>query len=147
MNIDYATEEAVEDAFVEYLTSVLPGEVKVFAAMTREEAVYPSVVVTVQSNDSVNESAGWNTHRVMEVEIKLGVEAKDEVEGGQVVKALRERHRELRDALMAALTGTDLVNRLNATGKARFSLVVFGPIRRATDGRILETLIPLAITA
>jgi len=145
--IRHATEEAVEDAFVAYLASLLPGDVKVFAAMTRDEVVYPSVIVTVLSTDNVNESAGWNDHRVYEMEVKLGVEAADVQQNGTVLQTLRERNRELREAVLDALSALDLLAKLNATKHANLSLVVFGAIRRQTDGRIMETVIPLGVTA
>ena len=143
--IDYATEEAMEDAFVAYLKSVLPGDVMVFAAMTRDEVKFPSVIVAVSSSDNPNETSGWNRQRLMEMEIKLGVEAMDIKSAGIVAQTLRDRNSTLRAAVLEALTVADLPARINDTGLVRISLVTIGAMKRGVDGRIMETAIPLAV--
>jgi hypothetical protein len=143
--IQYATEEMMEDAFVAYLKSVLPGTVDVFAAMTRDEVVFPSVIVMVQSTDNPNEVSGWNNQRIMEMQIKLGVEAADVKENGVVSKLLRDQNAELRAAVLDALTIPDLAAKINEIGIVRVSLVTIGKIVRGVEGRIMETAIPLAI--
>lgn len=144
---NYPTEEEVEDAFVGYLKSVLPGDLRVVAAMTVEQATAPFVIVTVLSNDNANQALDWNDHRIMEVEIKLGVEAKNVKDGGNVLKTLREQMIESREALLGALTVPDLKQQLIAAGKVNFSQITIGSIRRQTDGYIMETVIPLAVLA
>jgi hypothetical protein len=147
MTINFATEEAIEDAFVAYLTTKLSGEVKVLAALTADQVVYPAVVVGVRGNDNINESAGWNVHRAFDVEIRTAVEAKDVQDGAGVGVTLREKNRALREQVLDALTASDLVEQVNATGLVRISLVVFGRIERSVEGHTLETIIPLAVTA
>ena len=147
MTINFATEEAVEDAFVAYLTTKLGGDVNVLAALTADQVKYPAVVVGVHGNDNVNESAGWNVHRVFEVEVRTAVEARGIEDGAGVSRALRDRNRELREQVLDALTAADLVTQINATGLVRISLVVFGRIERSIEGHTLETIIPLAVTA
>jgi hypothetical protein len=146
MSRNYATEEEVEDAFVAYLASVLPGDILVRAAMTVDALTYPSVVVTVQGNDNASEVAGWTEHRLMQVEIALGVEAKNITAGASVLQTLRERNTELREAVLGALTVPNLLDLINASGRVRFSLLVFGSIQRRADGTVMETIIPIAVT-
>jgi len=136
----------MEDAWVAYLSSVLPGEVTVFAAMSRDALTFPCCIVTVLSNDNPNEAAPWNRQRLMEMEIKLAVEAKDEKDSaGNVAQSLRQRNAELRQAVLEAVTATDIAAKINDTGIVRISLATIGAIKRGVEGRVMETIIPIAV--
>ena len=145
MKRNFAMEEEVENAFDAYFALTLPGDVRRIIAGDNQEMTYPCVQIFVASNDNENESEGWNEHRAMKVDIVLATEAKGQVENGSTVKTLRELNMELREAVMIALTDTGLVEKLNATGHARISLVVIGAIERQVVGQIMETRIPLAL--
>ena len=138
--INYATEEAMEDAFVAYLKTRVDGSINVIAAMTAAELTYPCIIVTAQSSDNVNDASDWNEHRIFELEVKLGVEATDPA-------TLRERNRVLRDSVMEALTDSGAIDAINGTGLIRISRMLFGKITRGAEGHIMETVIPIAVTA
>ena len=144
-------EERVEDPFVAYLTSVVGGTMRVYAAHGFDTPQFPCVIVFAASADPLSESAAWHDPRRIAVRVAVQVEATSEIDAnGAVTRTAREVNAALRSDVMAALATTGLMASLIATGTAAVAFSqaqLIGPIQRAVSGRMMETIYPVEVIA
>lgn len=110
-------EELVEDAFVAYLKTQIPGTMKVFNGFSDEKIEYPCAIVKVASAQSVAEDALWQDVSKLNVEVAVCTELAPIVDAlGKIITTTRERNAVVRSAVMAALAQQALCGNLVAIG-------------------------------
>ena len=138
----WALEESVEDAFVAYFKSNMPGEVDCKAGFSTDEITFPALGVMCTDSENADEGA-FSGHRKVTVLVKLGVEAIAQTDAGGVpIQNARERNRALRGAMIDAVARNDLAAELNAINspKVKFSYAQLESAQRSVEeGRILAT--------
>ena len=144
-------EERVEDALVAYLKSVLPGEIKVYAAFSADAVQYPCCVVAAETSGPIAEDAAFDIDRALEVSVMLGVEAVPEKSGAVTTKSARERNRTARSAVLSALARSDLLDLVKGCQGPNMvlSMVHFASTERSVDAdkRLLVTTSTLEVVA
>ena len=142
--------ERVEDAFVAYLASVLPGTMRVYAAYGFDAPQFPCAVVFAESSAPVSENATWHDARMVAVKVAVRVEVASEIDGSAVtVATVRERNAAARSAALESLGTTALLTNLIATQTAAvaFSQAQLTSEARSTDGRVVETVYAVDVIA
>ena len=144
-------EERSEDAVVAYLKSVLPGDVRAYAAWEEDEPQYPCVVVHFGESEPISEDAEHHDPMMLGGEVAVMTEAANEIDSsGNVLRTARELNRDARSAVMDALAISDLLDKLIEQGveDVAFSMAQLLPGRtRTTEGRVLVTTMPIGVIA
>lgn len=149
-------EECAEDAMVAYLRALVPGWASVLAAYDFSAEPRDCVVVYAHDPGPIAEGAEYHDPRAMMLDVAVRVDSSPDKVGGEVVKTVRQRNRELRAAVYSALaivpTAEDsLLLRLIATQTRgiAWSMAQLGKPERGVDTgdekRKLVTLYPVEI--
>lgn len=106
--MNYAIEESVVDAFVQYLNTVIGSEMTIYAAPTTDKEQYPCVAVRAAEVNPVRAGASWNDSVKVRVELLICTQAADELDtDGKTVTTARMRNAKARMSVLNALTKSD----------------------------------------
>lgn len=109
--LTFQTEEHTEDAFVAYLTSVLPATVYVGRSFTTAQYVEPGVYVSFIDPENVSEDGGFTGHIEGLVQILIRVHAN--IDSNDELKTAAQQFAELRSRVIYHLAQDNLRELLN----------------------------------
>lgn len=145
----YQTEFHTEDAFVAYLSGVLPSGVYVGPSLSTVDYVEPGVYVAWHEVNNVSDDAGFTGHVAGMVKLTIRVHAN--IASNDEAKTSRQQLGELYSRVVYHLAKTDLKDLLNANISAHASIdqAILEPRMRGVDpeANAFEALVNVGVIA